>query len=114
MILLVSPTDKLQLVTSAAGDVDAHASFVDYDGAAVTPGRKNTPIAAQATTDVVDAPGAGVQRNVKTLHVRNKGAGAVDVTVQHTDGANAVELYKATMNAGAQLQYTEGLGFLML
>lgn len=115
MLLLVSVSDKINIITSAAVTVDVHCSFMDYDAVAVTPGRKNTNIATAATTDVTGSPGAGIQRNIKSLHVRNKHAAtSVDVTVQHTDGAIAVELYKTTLSAEASFQYTNDLGFMQL
>lgn len=115
MLLLTSISDKLQVVTSSAATVDVHASFMDYDGAVVTPGRQDTAIAAATTTDIVPAPGASVKRNVKTLHIRNRhGSTSVDVTIKHTDGSTPVELHKETLLAGEDLQYTDALGFLKL
>jgi 3D (Asp-Asp-Asp) domain-containing protein len=61
MLLLTSITDKLQVITSAAGKVDVHADWIDYAPAAspqVSAGRTNTPITTAATTDVVASPGA--------------------------------------------------------
>jgi hypothetical protein len=112
VILLVSTSDKLQIVTGSAVTVDVHASFMDYNGSTVTPGRTNTLISTATTTDVVAAPGSGVQRNVKTLNARNRHASSsVLVTVQHTDGTNTVELFQQTLLAGQTLQYIEGVGF---
>lgn len=114
MILLTSTSDKLQVVTDAAVTVDVHASYMDYDGSTVTPGRKNSAISTATTTDVVAAPGASVNRNVKTLHIRNKDVSSVNVTVRHTDGTTVVELYHTSLPADGELQYTDALGFLML
>lgn len=113
MLLLTSTTDLLQVVTGQAASVDVHASWVDYASGTVTPGRTNTPtIATATTTDVVAAPAASTQRNAKTLNIRNKHAStAVDVTVIHTDGTNALELIKMTLAAGDVLEYVEGVGF---
>ena len=114
MLLLASTSDKIRITTDAAVAVDVHASYADSDGATVTPGRKNTAISTATTTDVVLAPGASVNRNVKTLHARNKGSSAVTVTVIHTDGTTAVELHSVTLLAGEALQYVEGVGFFTL
>jgi len=112
MILLTSTTDKLQIITSAAASIDVHTSWVDNTATAVTPGRTNIAITTAATTDVVTAPAPSTQRNVKTLHVRNKHATvSTDVTVQHTDGTTPVQLYKATLVAGGMLQYVDDIGF---
>jgi len=113
MLLLVSTSDKIQLVTSdATTTIDVHASYVDFNGTVVTPGRKNTGITGAATTDVVLAPGSSIQRNVKTLHVSNTHATlSQTVTVQHTDGTTVAKVKKVALLAGQSLDYVEGLGF---
>jgi hypothetical protein len=116
MIILGSATDLLQLITDAAVAVDIHASWVDTVTAtgAISPSRTNTAVSTAATTTIVASPAAGAQRNVKTLHVRNKGVSACGVTVQHTTGAVISQLYKATLNAGGALQMTDQGGFVVL
>jgi hypothetical protein len=110
MLLLTSTSDKLQVITSAATAVHVQASYVDYSGGTVSPDRRNTIIAAATTTDVVLAPAASTQRNIKHLTVRAKG-GAQTVTVQHTDGTTVVELISVALGAGQTLIFTDGLGF---
>src|SRR4030067_324160 len=98
MILLTSTSDKIQVITGQAVTVSVHASYVDYDGSAITPGRLNTAISTATTTDVVPSPGASVSRNLKTLSVRNKHASlTVTVTIQHTDGTTVIELDKRVL-----------------
>jgi hypothetical protein len=111
MIILSSASDKLQVVTAVAGEVDVHASWLDNTAGAVSVGRSNTAITAAATTDVVLSPGTGVQRNVRTLHIRNKGTDPNDVVVRHTDGSTIVEIYKQTVPPDGQFQYNDGNGF---
>lgn len=112
MLLLTSTADLLRVLTSAAVTVDVHASFVDLNGSTVTPARTNTAISTATTTTVVGSPAASTQRTVKALLIRNTHASsAVDVTVIHTDGTTAVNVVKATLAAGAALQYDEGSGF---
>ncbi|MBA3355775.1 MAG: hypothetical protein H0U18_07520 [Pyrinomonadaceae bacterium] len=100
------------MVTSAAVTVDAFASYADYNGSVVTPGRKSTAITTAATTDVVLAPAASTYRNVKGLHVNNKHVSTpVDVTVQHTDGTTVIALFKTTLQPGDVMEYDDGQGF---
>jgi hypothetical protein len=114
MLLLVSTSDKVQVITGAAVTVDVHASFMDYNGTTTTPGRQNTAITTAATTDVVAAPGSG-QRNVKFLSARNKHASSsVVVTVQHTDGTTVSQLTSLTLLAGEQLIFAEAAGFYVV
>jgi hypothetical protein len=112
MILLTSTSDKLQLVTSGTADIHVHASWMDYNGTTVTPGRTNSIITTATTTDVVAAPGASTQRNAKAVHIRNKHAATSNtITIKHTDGTTVVELYNVTLLAGETLEYVEGQGF---
>jgi len=114
MLLLTSPNDRLQIVTSAAAIINAHTSWVDTNTGTgtITPGRTNTAVSAAATTSIAGAAASGVQRNVKSAHIRNVDATLpCDVTVQHTDGTTAVQLYKLTLAPGDQLEYTDQGGF---
>lgn len=112
MLLLTSPNDRLQIITSAASAVNVHVSWVDTAAGVITPGRTNTSISAATTTTVVASPAASTQRNAKTLHIRNVHASiATDVTVQHTDGTIVSQLYKTTLVAGQGLEYTDQAGF---
>lgn len=112
MLLLTSTSDKLRLTTDQAVAVDVHASYVDYATGTVTPARLNTAISTATTTDVVAAPGASTQRNVKTVHVRNKDTTTtVNVTAIHTDGTTPVELVKVGLSPGEALEYIEGVGW---
>ncbi len=115
MLLLADITEKVQIVLDAGRMVDVHAAYVDYDGiSAVTPGRKNTKLTASGAADVVAPPAAGLIRNVKTLHIRNKDSQSVNVLVQIDIGGSALEIYSVSLGADQQLQYTETLGFLVL
>lgn len=117
MLLLTATTDKLQLTTSAAATVDVHASYMDHTIATddVEGGRQLTAITTATTTDILAAPGAGVTRNMKTLHIRNKHATtSCDVTVIFDANGTDYELHKVTLRAGEALEYKEGLGFYAL
>jgi hypothetical protein len=102
MLLLTSTSDLIQVITSAAGTVKVHASYVDNNAGTITPGRTNTPtISTAATTTVVASPASSVQRNVKKLSVRNTDASVTQtITVQHTDGTNVEPLWIGTLLAG--------------
>lgn len=114
MLLLTSTSDLLKVVTGSALTIDVHASYMDYNGTVVTPGRTNTAITTATTTTVVGSPGSGVQRNVKMLTIANKDVASQVVTVQHTDGSTTVQLWKGTLNAGDILEFLEGVGFFII
>ena len=82
MILLNSTSDLIQIITSAAGDVDVQASYVDLNGSTVTPGRTNVAaISTATTTTVVGSPGSGTTRNIKHLSIHNEST-SVQQTIQ--------------------------------
>lgn len=112
MLLLTSAADVVQVVTSAATPLDVHASWMDYNGTTVTPGRLLTQIAAAATTTIVTAPAAATQRNAKTLNIKNTDAAAsVGIVVRQTDGVATVELIEVTLLAGEVLTYVDEDGW---
>jgi hypothetical protein len=111
VIQLTSTSDKIQVITSAAGQVDVHASYVDLASAVVTAGRLNTRIATATTTDVVASPAASTTRNLKNLKIGNNHATVTNtVTIQHTDGSNVIILEQAALAPGERMGYEEGTG----
>lgn len=105
MINLTSTSDLIRVVTSSASQIEVHASYVDFNGTAVTPGRTNTPhITTATTTTVVPSPGSSVQRNLKHLNITNDHASvACIITVEHTDGTTAEELISVTLLSGENM-----------
>lgn len=102
-------SDLLKLVTDAAVLVDVHVSWVDYTVSAVTPDRTNTPISSATTTTIVASPASGAVRNVKLITAQNKSTTTpVNVTVQHFDGTNTVNIGPFALGPGAALTYAEG------
>lgn len=111
MLILASTTDKLKIITGSAGTIDVHVSWMDNNAGNVSVGRTNTNITTAATTDVVAPPAASGQRNIKTMHVRNRGTAANDITVVHDDGSVAVQIHKSILPPSGTLQYIDEVGF---
>lgn len=106
MLLLTSINDIIRIVTGTTGSsIQVHASYVDNNAGTITPDRKNTaPITTNTTTTVVAAPSGSVQRNVKSLSIHNSHASVgTQVTVQHYDGTNSVDLESVMLLAGEAL-----------
>lgn len=107
-LLLTSTSDLVQVVTGGTQVVHVHASWLDNAAGTITPTRLNTIISSATTTTVVGSPAASAQRNVKFLSIQNTDASAsVAITVQHTDGTTAVQLFKATLPAGWTASYND-------
>lgn len=112
MLLLASTSDLLTLTSSGTSALDVQACAVDVGLTGRPAGyRKNTAITTATDTTVVVSPSSNVLRTVKTLSVRNKGAGTQVVTVKHTDGTTEVEIIEATLGPDTSLQYHEAAGW---
>lgn len=111
MLLLASTSDLLQLITSAAGQIDVHSSWADISGTTVTVGRQNTRIGTATTTTIVPSPAASTTRNCKRVAVQNTHASVSNtVTWQHTDGTNVIQLEQFTLAPGERFSYSETAG----
>jgi hypothetical protein len=106
MIILSSTSDILRVITSAASQIEVHASYGDYtvSGGTVDFNRTNTAITTATTTTVVASPGSGIKRNVKHLNITNDHASAsCSVTVEHFDGTTAAELIQVIILPGENM-----------
>jgi hypothetical protein len=109
-MLILSPSSVIRVVTSAAAQIEVHASVVDINGTTVTvPDPINTPhILTATTTTVVPSPAASTKRNVKHLNITNDHAGqSCVVTVEHFDGTTAIELIAFTLLPGENMLFNE-------
>lgn len=108
MLNLSSTSDLVRVITSAAGDIEVHCSWVDLNGTTVTPGRQNTSITTAATTTVAPSPGASTTRNVKGLYITNNHASVSNiVSVEHTDGTTPAELMSFVLLPGENMTFSE-------
>ena len=117
-MILPSTTDKLQLISSAAGNLDVHASYVDAALSTLSPsgaGKQNTNITTAAITDILAAPAASTARTLTAMTIRNKSTSvANDVTVQYDQNGTDYELHKTTLRPGECLEYLPSIGFFKL
>lgn len=109
MLNLTATSHLIRLTTTSVADIECHASWVDFNGAVVTPGSLNTANITTATTvTVVPVPGSGVSRNVKAIYVTNVSPSAsTRVAIEHFDGTNAVELIGFILLPGENMTFNE-------
>jgi hypothetical protein len=114
MLLLATTTDKFQVVTTAAGQIDVHTSYVDLNPSAspqTAPAPRDVRINTATTTDVVLSPASGVTRNVKFMTVGNNHASVTNtVSLQRTDGTTTVVIEQVTLAPLERMSYIEGHG----
>lgn len=117
MLIGAGTSAKLQLTTSAAGDVRVSASvfFTDQSNPPVLQGSANTgpvllaSISTATTTDLLAGVASRLAR-IDELQVRNASATVVNtVTLQRTDGTNTPTVIQVTLLPGETLSYAGGM-----
>lgn len=113
MSMILTSTDAVEMITSAAGDIDVWASYVDRSSTpAFTPGNQAANPTTATTTTIVSAPAASTHRNVKEILVRNASATVTnDITIQLDKSATNYECFKITLLPGESFGYADGYGF---
>jgi hypothetical protein len=109
MLLLTSVNDLITIVTSAAGSIHVHSSWVDNASGVITPGRTNpAAITTATTTTIVGSPAASTQRNVKNMNIHNESTTVTNmIQVIHSDGTNANDIMHVTLLPNETLQFDE-------
>ena len=110
MTTLFGASDTLRLVSSSAANLDVVALHATSNGTITAKAKTRTAIAAATTTEIVPAPGAGSERVVYDMTIRNRHASLSNViTLQDFDGTTAFEILKVTLGPGEMLTY-DGIG----
>jgi hypothetical protein len=100
---ILESTDSIEVVTSAAVNIDYTASYADHTASAFTPSKSAGQITTATTTTVIAAPASSTQRQIKQLTLRNVGAAANTLTIQRdVSGVNRV-MFQAVLGAGETL-----------
>lgn len=108
-MILDTTTKKLQIVLAGAvatTQPSVTASWADMTPSALVGGASNTVANGATAVDVVAAPAASTQRQVKYLSIYNGDTASVTVTVQLNNSATLVPMYKVTLAVGYTLTYT--------
>jgi hypothetical protein len=114
-----STPDKLQVVTSVAGDIDTYASYIDYDGSTPPVVQKMDNEQHSFTGATTNDALAGVttatwRRVVKQFSITNAHASlANNVTVLLVpQGGTAIQIAETvTLQPGESFKYEEGVGW---
>lgn len=104
MMVLDTTTSKLRLVTSAAGAIHSHVSYVEREMSTKidTPKTQNTAsITTATTTDVLGVPASDFRRNATLWFVKNAHATVTNIVKGlHTDGTTELENFQCTLLPG--------------
>lgn len=111
MINLSDPAALVRIVTSSTADIEVHSSWTDYTAGppeVYAPAGVNFTVVTATTTTIVPSPASGTIRNLRTVFIRNTHASTSNtVTLEHNDGGNISELFKAALAAGEMLVINE-------
>jgi len=112
MIILNASTDALEIVTSAAGNIEYSISYADHSSSGVSISNSLGKITSAATTTAVNAPGSGVTRQIRGVTITNTSK-SVDntVTIQIDVSGSNKKIVQAIVEYGESLQYTDGSGW---
>lgn len=115
-IILDATTKSVRVTTSAATNVDYHASYVDVTTTTFTPTESDGQITTATTTPIVSAPASATQRQVKVLTITNTSTTTANtVTALLTVSGTDRRLFPSvTLSAGESLQYEDGQGWYLL
>lgn len=112
-MLIVGPSisDKVQIVTSAAADIEStiHWISVDTSTPPVVQDVDSSTLASITTATTTDAlvGAASTKKRVGWWSLRNNhGSTSCDVTIRAVDGTNTVDIIKCTLLAGEALHFT--------
>lgn len=113
MILLDATTKSLELVTSAATNVDYLVTYADNTTSAFTPGATDGQITTATTTTILAAPASSTQRTIKLITVLNTSTTTSNsVKLQYdVSGTNRIISPNFSLGPGESLRYTQEEGF---
>lgn len=116
MMLSGSTNNKIQLITSAAADIEFSGTLVvtDTSNPPVVQGSSTGQLIAASvvtatTTDLLVGAASTIKRLAEATWRNNHASVSCDVTVQLTDGTNTDSKAKCTLLPGEVLAYAEGV-----
>ena len=101
--------DTLVIANPGALATKSHVSYADASGTTLSGAPSNVSSSAASITALSGA--AAGARNVRHWSVTNEGALAGSYSLNHVSGGVTAPLYKAVIQPGQTLSYTEGKGF---
>jgi hypothetical protein len=106
MLILSNTSSIIRLITSAAGDIEVDAGYVDFTSPSTyaPDGVITASITTATTTTIVSSPAGSAKRNVRTINITNNSTSVSNiVTVEKFDGTNAAELISFVLLAGENM-----------
>jgi hypothetical protein len=106
MLYLDTTTKYIAITTTLVTGSDCVATWEDITNTTFTPGSNEISVTNTLKT-LIDSPGAGVQRRIKSINIRPT-TGSPGVTITHRNGVNTLILFQATVSGILQWLPTTG------
>lgn len=117
MIILSATTDKIQVVLGGsvtANQLECLATWRDVTTDTFTPGRTIAVTNNTSDVDIVGSPSSSTQRVVDHISVYNKDTVSATVTVKFDANGTEYILFKALVDTGEKVEYTNEGGWKVL
>lgn len=110
MTTLIGANDTLRVVTSSAANIDVVSLYSTLSSGTTTRGKSRVAISSATTTTIVAAPGAGNERVVYNISLKNKHSSlSCTVTLQDYDGTTSFDRFTLVLGPGEQA-ISDGMG----
>lgn len=116
MILLSATNMTLQVLLGASATTNQavlYASYADHTTTTFVPGERDSLSSGTTAVDIVQAPAASTQRQVKFLNIYNNDTVPMTVTVRLNNNSTFRNLLVCSLLPGDRIQYSDGEGFLV-
>lgn len=117
MLILDNTLRKIQIVLSSAittNQLPFTASYVDITTTSFTPATNDGATNSTTAVDMVVAPAASTQRQLKFVNIYNADTVAATGTVQLNDNGTTRILIKIALNPGDTLQFIDSEGWSVI
>jgi hypothetical protein len=117
MLILDSTLRKLEIVLAGAittNQLPFVASYVDITPTTFTPATNDSATNSTTAVDMVVAPPASTQRQLKFVNVYNADTVAANVTIRFNDNGTTRILVKTSLNSGDTLQFMDTEGWSVI
>lgn len=117
MILLTETTMSLQVLLAgspAANQAVLYAAYADHTSTTFVPGEQDALSNGTTAVDIVQAPAASTQRQVKYLSIYNADTATIQVTVRVNNNSTIRTLITVSLLPSERIEFVDSDGFRVL
>lgn len=114
MLVLDATTKKIQAKLASApttSNLEVATAYADITTTSFTPANNLTTISGNTDTDIISAPGASTQRQIKYISVYNCDTETHSLTIKIDNSGTDYRIWNGTLASGERLEFVDGIGF---